>query len=127
MQQQVPAAQKRGKEGGSEDERGVKQQRWAIPQQQRMQHVPPHTQEHRRPPQTLLLPGPPPMPPDVMQLADAVGVVRSIRETLQQTGGDVEALVRSRARTPQEAGALREVAEAVRRTQQDIGFGRQPP
>ena len=73
----------------------------------------------------LLPPGPPPMPPDVVQLSGAVEMVKSIRLQLQQTGGDVEAVVRSRARTPQEAGAWRDMIEVVRRSQQGEQHGRQ--
>ena len=56
------------------------------------------------------------MPPNVVELSSALEVVRSIRIQLQQTGGDVEAVVRSRARTPQEVGALRDLIEVVRRS-----------
>ena len=74
----------------------------------------------------FLPPGPPPLPPSMQQLSGAVELVACIRRELDEAGGDVEAAVRKRARTPQEAGALRELAEIVKRMQQEAGIGRLP-
>ena len=81
-QQQVTAAQKRGKEGGSEDVRGSSRQR-VDQQPASMQHEHTHT-GHNTPYPVLLPPGPRPMPPDVMRMAGALELVKSVRDQLQQ-------------------------------------------
>ena len=53
-------------------------------------------------------------------------VVREIQQQLIDEEGDEEAVVRMRASTPQQAGAVRGLVRMVRRAQQEMENGGQP-
>ena len=114
MAQQASAAQKRVVGESSEDVQGPQQSRQrvyqqpamqqrGIPQQHSMyQHVPPHTHTgHQALGPAFVLPAPPPLA--AQQLSNVYEMVSTVTQQLEVARGDVEAVVRMRARTPQEA------------------------
>ena len=118
MAQQVSAAQKRVAGEGSEIAQGPQSRQRVHQQPASMPHAP-HPQEHLQNPIPALVhrPAPPPLPPQMQQLSGVYEMVQGIQQQLRGAGGDVEEVVRRRARTPQEAGAMRELVWMVKRMQ----------